>query len=286
MDDVMGSLTTSVTSLPALQEDMRQVKDQINRLQDRQSSLSNRSEELVRQRQAELGRERQDQTGLVKRLDALEKVVARYENRWQAIEKAMRHLEDGVATSRQGQDQMGRSLLDLSTKTGRNVEAVDRLEEAAGKLANSVEALEQSSAALADRLSLVLEVAQRAEERLDALERNLPLLDELRKQQEGVRYERDQFTERVASLEQSLTEVKELSNEMRHLLGILQERTQQEATQLLGLTEEVKEYRKQVSEKLRRALMVMQRQKRRRSEALALEIKELTQSEVNAQDEQ
>ncbi|MFQ6019874.1 MAG: hypothetical protein ACE5KW_03870, partial [Dehalococcoidia bacterium] len=83
-----------------------------------------------------------------------------------------------------------------------------------------------------------------------------------------------------------LTKVKERSSEMHHLLGVLQERTQQDTIQLLGLAESVKEQHKQVAEHLRRILVVMQRQKRRRSEALAQEIKELKQSDISAPDEQ
>ncbi|MFQ6019860.1 MAG: hypothetical protein ACE5KW_03800, partial [Dehalococcoidia bacterium] len=142
MDEVIGSLSSSVTSLPALLEELRRVKDQMSRLQDRQSSLNNRSEELIRQRQAELEQEQQERAGLIKRMEALEKSAARYENRWQAIEEALRHLEDEVDTARQGQEQLGRAIHDLNTRTSRSMEEVTRLEGAAGKLANEVENIE------------------------------------------------------------------------------------------------------------------------------------------------
>ena len=127
VEESLSAATSQITLLPALQEEIRQIKDQLGRLQDRLTAGQNRAEELARQRQVELERERQERATLVKRVDAIEKVSGRYENRLQAIDDALRYSEEEAASLRQLQQHLGQALEELANKANRSVDALVRI---------------------------------------------------------------------------------------------------------------------------------------------------------------
>lgn len=282
VEEGIASLGASVSAVSSLQEGQRQIKDQLSRLQDRQTALYSRLEEFTRQRQAELERERHDRSGLAKRVDGVETAAGRYENRLQAMEESAHHLEDELSSLRQGQQRLEEGLQELVTKADRGLEALLRLEQEAGRLANEMEALHQADEALVERASLGQEVTRRLHERVDALERQMSLLEQVRQEQESSRFQREKLAERLVIAEQGLQGAREGAGQMGHHLAVLQERTQQLSGQLLALIEEMREHRQEVTEQIKRFLVAEERQKRRQVEALQQELKELKQSEPHS----
>lgn|GEM_PF-3548882 len=280
LEESLNAANSQVDLLPTLQEEVRRAKDQLGRLQDRLTAGQNRAEEFVRQRQSELERERQERTTLAKRVDAVEKVIGRYENRMQAIDDALRHSEEEAASLRQAQQHLSHPLDELATKANRSVDALVRIEQQLNRLANEVQNLGQSSAALADQVNLAHEIVRRAEQRVDRVEQQFPTVEVLQEQYKSIRSDRETMSERAANLERGLEEAKELAGQMNHLLEIVRQRTEQQGVQLLSLTEELRSQHQQVTENLRRALVVLERQKRRQVEALGQEIKELKKSDL------
>ncbi len=280
-EETLAGLTTAVAAFPALQEELRQVKEMLSRIQDRQSQVVNRAEEAVRQRQADLERERQERGGLSKRLDAVEKVVDKYETRAQAIEEVARHLEEELANLHQGQVSLTRHLQELALKAGRNLEAINRLEHALDRLGAELESMHKQDELLAERINLQEQGLRRGEERLDQLERYLELPQDIKVQQDRARFEREQLSERVAALERLAEEIGERSKAYGHGISLMDQRTQSQASRLLVLAQELQDYGQQVGDQLRKVMQVLERQKRRQAEALHQEIKELKQSDLN-----
>ena len=71
---VSGSVSAT---LAGLREDVRQLHGQMGKLEDRQSALANRTEEMLRQRQTESGRDRQDLGAVTRDVTAITKNIAR-----------------------------------------------------------------------------------------------------------------------------------------------------------------------------------------------------------------
>ncbi len=62
----IGDVGGTAAALPAINEDIRQLRSEADRLQGRQNELANRSEEVGRQQQSDLERERQERAGKIR----------------------------------------------------------------------------------------------------------------------------------------------------------------------------------------------------------------------------
>src|SRR3990172_4898004 len=84
-----GDSAGAAAALSAIQEEVRQLRSQGDKLQDRQNALSGRSEEMGRQQQADLERERQERAALLKQAEGAARSVGRVENRDQLLAEAL-----------------------------------------------------------------------------------------------------------------------------------------------------------------------------------------------------
>jgi chromosome segregation ATPase len=281
----MSAATGSVTAaLQAFREEVRQLRDQLSRLQDRQTAATNRIEQIAAQRLAETGRERHDLGLVVKQVEALARAAEQQETRAKALEEVARHVEEDVAGQRLSAQGTERAIEELSTRSARTQEATQRLHQEVGKYAGKFEKFQKEDEGLADRLALALEQLRRALERLDKLELFATFPDEAREGLQRAAFEREQLGQRVLSVERIATEVAERTEEFVQGLARLDTRSQQHASELLSLTVQLQELSEQMKGALKRMYQTILRQRRRQAEGLAQEIKELTQSELHSGD--
>lgn len=279
--EALSASGAEAAGLPGLKEEVRQLRDQLSRVQDRQMALANRTEEVLRQRQADSGRERQERGALAKQVDALAKGIEQYETRIQALDEASRHVEEGVAGARLAQQGLARDLEELSSRGARNLEAATRLEHDLSRVTGQIEALSKEDEALSDRLSLVLEQLRRQGERLDKFEEVAAFPPEAKELLQRARLEREQLAERLGAVERASGELVDRVQEFAQGLARLDQRSQSQATQLLVMAEQMQELGEQTKEQMKRLFQNILRQRRRQAEALAQEIKELSQGDLN-----
>ena len=280
--EALASSATETAVLPSLKEELRQLRDQGSRVQDRQTSIGNRTEEVLRQRQAEAGRERQERAALARQVEAMLKAVGQYEGRIQALEEASRHVEEEVAGGRLAQQGLVRDFEELSSRTARNLEAATRLEHELGRAAEQLEALRKEDEALSDRLNLIHEQVRRHGERLDKFEDVAAFPAEAKELLQRARFEREQLAERLGAVERLSTEVEERVQEFVQGLARLDQKSQSQATQLLLMQEQIHELNEQTKEQMKRLFQNILRQRRRQAEALAQEIKELSHGDLSS----
>lgn len=267
--------------LAGVQEEVRQLRSQTGRLQDRQNLLAGRTEEQGRRQQSDLERERQERADLLKRTEAAATSVGQFEGRVQLLEESLRHVEEAVAELRLGQQTLGRDIEELTSRGARNLETALRLEHQLDSLAGDIEALRKRDGELEDRLSLYEEKTRREAERIDKFEAHLSLPLEIKEQLDRARFERQQVSERLAKVEASASGLTERTAEFVQGLARLDQRSQGQAARLLEMAEELRQQREAVSDQLKRLTNTMERQRRRQAETLAQEIKELSRSELN-----
>lgn len=284
VEETMNAVGVAGAALPGLQEELRQVKDQIARLNDRHTAFANRAEEVGRQRQAEVERERQERAALVKQVENLAKGVGQYDSRIQAVEDSGRHLDEDVGNLRLSHKNLVRDLEELTSRAARNLEAALRAEQEIGRVTGEQDSLHQNGLVLAERLNLLLAQLQRDEGRLDKLESYLDLPQEIKDQMNRGRFEREQMAERLTSLERSTGELLEQTREFTEGVARLQVRSDHHGSALLAMTEELRQHRQLVADQLKRLARVMERQRRRQAESLAEEIKELSRSEFKPEE--
>ena len=152
------------------------------------------------------------------------------------------------------------------------------------KYAGEFEKLEKSDENLVDKMTLFLEQLRRALERLDKMEQLAEFPDEVRESMQKASFERDQLTQRVAAMERLANEIADQTDEFVQRLARLDTKTHQHSGELLSLAGSLADTTDQMKAGLKKVYQVLLRQRRRASEALNQEIKELTQGELHAGD--
>jgi chromosome segregation ATPase len=281
LEESIGDARGAAAALPGIQEDIRQLRSQGDRLQDRQNDLSAQSEEMGRQQQAELGRERQERASVLSQAEAAARSVDQFESRLRLLEESQRRLEEALAALRLAQETLTHDMEELGNRGARNLETALRLEHQIDSQAAETEALHKRDGELEDRMRLYEEKIRQQEERVDEFEAHLNLPLEIKEQLDRSRFERQQISERVGKLEASANELLERTAEFVQGLARLDQRTQAQATHHLEVAEDLRRHRETVGDQLQRLVRVIERQRRRQAEALAQEIKELARSDFN-----
>ncbi len=270
-------------ALPDVQEGIRELRSQAGRLQDRHNELAGRAEELGRQQQSALKRERRERAALLTQAEAAAQSVGQFESRIQRLEESLRHVEEAVAELRLSQKNLGHEVEEITIRAARNLETDLRLEHRTDALSTDSEALHKRDGELEERVSLYEEKVHREEERVAKFERELSLSREIKEQLDRARFERQQMIEHLGKMESSTTELSERTAEFVQGLARVDQRTQRQADRLTELAEEVRQQRETVFEQLKRLVRTMEKQRRRQLEALTQEIKELTRGDFKAE---
>jgi chromosome segregation ATPase len=279
------STTGSVeASLQSFREEVRQLRDMLGKVQDRQSSLGSRMDQIVSNRQAETGRERHDLGLVSKQIEAVSRLVEQQDSRAKAIEEVLRHLEEQVAGARLSNQGVERVIEELSTRLGRTHEATLRLDQQFAQFDAETERLQKGAETMSERMALFLEQLRRALERLDKMEGLAAFPEEAREQMQRAALERDLLSQRVSALERLVTETAERTDEFVQGLSRLDQRSQIQTSDLVALSAQIQDLEEGLKGGLKKVYQTLLRQRRRQSEAMNQEIKELTQGELHAAD--
>ena len=283
LEESSGEASSTADALPAIQGDIRELRSQADRLQERQNLLDDRSEELGRQQQSDLERERQERVALLKQAEEAARSVGQFESRIQRIEESLRHLEEAAAELRLGQENLRRDIDEVTNRSARNLETSLRLEDKLQARTTDIEGLHKRDGELEEKLGLYEERIRRSEEQVEKFEQHLSLALDIKEQLDRARFERKQIGERLGKLESSADALSERTAEFIQSLARLDQRTQGQAARLLEIAEEMRQQRESVFNEMKRLVRTMERQRRRQAESLAQEIKELSRSEFNAE---
>lgn len=278
---VAGSVEAT---LQAFREEVRQLQGQLGKVQDRQGALGNRMEQLANQRQAETGRERQDLGLVAKQVEAINRVIEQFDGRTKALEEIVRHIEEEVATTRLTGQSLERGMDEVQMRSARSHEATMRLDQEFSRYGGEIERLDKNADVIADRLSLILEQVRKALDRQEQLEALAGTLEATGEAIVRANFEREQMSMRLAGLEHILTEATERTNEFVQGIARLNQRSQNQASDLIATAARLEDLTEQTKASLKKIYQTFLRQRRRASEALNQEIKELTSGELHAAD--
>jgi chromosome segregation ATPase len=279
LEESIGDARGVAAALPGIQDDIRQLRSQGDLLQGRQNDLSAHAEDLIRQQQAEMGRDRQERASALSQAEAAARSVGEFESRLRLLEDSQHRLEESMLALHQAQEALAHDMEELNSRGARNLEAILRLEHQVDSQAAEAEALHKRDGELEDRMRLHEEKIRQGEERLGKFEGHLSLPLEIKEQLDRSRFERQQISERLGKLETSTSELLERAAEFVQGLTRLEQRTQAQATRHLEVAEDLRRQRETVGDQLQRLIRVMERQRRRQVEALGQEIKELARSD-------
>jgi len=276
--------SSAEATLQSLREEVRQLNEQLGKVQDRQGQLASRVEHVGKESKAESGRERYDTGMIAKQVESIGRTIEQFDGRMKALEEVARHVEEEVAGSRLTAQATERAMEGIETKSARSHEATMRLDQEFARFSGEIQRLEASRETLADRLSLALDQVHKVMERQEKLEAIASTQEEANEALQSAAYEREQIAHRMAGLEQIATEITERTDEFIKGLARLDQRSQKQASELMAMAARLEDLTDQTKAALKKVYQTFLRQRRRASEALNQEIKELTQGELHATD--
>ncbi len=279
--NVSGSVETAVQNF---REEIRQVKDALSRVQDRQAGITARMEQIQNQRQAELGRDRQDLGVALRQVEAMAKVIEGYDGRVKLLEDVVRQVEEEIAGNRASKQAIERTIDEVNTRSGHMHDATLRLEQESSRAAASIDKLEKASESQTDRMTLFLDQLRRVLERLDKLESLNEFRDHALEALQKAAYEREQLVQRVGIAERLANDIADRADEMAQTLARVDQKSQQNTSEVLFMAQQVQDLTEQTKANLKKVYQLLLRQRRRASEAMNQEIKELTHGELHAGD--
>jgi chromosome segregation ATPase len=282
--EALTTATTMTGVVQAVREEVRQLQAQFATVQDRQSAMTTRVQELGRHKTQDSKHDGPELGSLLKQLEGFGRSIEQFDTRMRALEEIARHVEEEVGANRLVNQGLERSMEEATNRSARAHEASLRLDQDMSRFTGDVEKLEKTDEALVDRMRVLLEQLRRTSERLDKLEGLASFPDEARELLQRAAFERDQLTQRLSQIEHVATEVSERLQEFLQSIARVDQRTQTQAGELLGLAEQLQEMSEQTRSSTKRVFQILLRQRRRQAETLAQEVKELTQGELHSGD--
>jgi chromosome segregation ATPase len=284
LSEAAGQSGSAASVVSGLREELRQVRDQLGRMQDRQTTIANRADEALRQRSAGDGRDKHDLGTVAKRIEAVARHVEPFENRIQVIEEALRKHDEAVAGVRLNNASLDRLVEEMGTRANRALETAARLEQGAAANAGDVGSLKKADESFDERIKFILEQLHRAADRIEKLEEFAAFPDEARELIHRATSERDLLTQRMALIEKMAGELSERAQSLGHNLAKVESRQHVQNAQIVDLSGQVHETAEQLLAQLKRFNQLLLRQRRRQLDTLAAEIKELGHSEPRTQE--
>lgn len=281
----LNGVLAQSNALAPLQDELRQVKDLLARLQEQQVQTRNQSDELARQRAAEVERERVERSDLLRRLGDLEHEVESWLERQSGVEEAARHYQEGVALSNLRLEALDRRLEQVESKASRSLEAANRVDQEMSRVDATLMELAREDEVQAERARVALEAARRLEGDVSADRRDLAGLNQLSERVELLRVERQRLEDRLAAAEESMEELRSLLAKQEQLIGVLEGRTQGYHGRLESLRDELLRNRQQLVEHLRKLSTGQERVKKRQIGDLEREIQELKKHAIGLAEE-
>lgn len=276
-----GSAASVVTGL---REEVRQVRDQLGKMQDRQTAIANRAEEALRQRSAGDGRDKHDIGTVGKQIEAVARYVEPFENRIQAIEESLRKYQEDVSGVRLNNASLDRVVEEIGTRANRALETSARLEQGVASNAGDVGSVKKVNESFDERIKFILDQVHRAADRIEKLEEFATFPDEARELIHRSTSERELMTQRIALIEKLAGELAERMQTLGHNLAKVESRQHVQNAQVVDLSGQVHETAEQLLAQLKRFNQLLLRQRRRQLDTLSAEIKELGHSEPRTQE--
>jgi chromosome segregation ATPase len=279
-EDILATMSAQLVTLPQLQDEVRQLKEQVGRLHERLLASQGRMEETVRQQQTAMEREREERGATTRRLDAAEKLTQSYEGRVLAIEEGQRRLRDDTSLLQKRAAELDKGVEEVAGKTARHSETVKRLEQESGRVHAELDALAKQDSALSERLQLLGEQARRTEEQVAVIGADRVVRQEFADAETHRRGEQQRLADRLKGLEQTLGEIRQRAEDQGRALELLETKASTQMERVTLFQQQIRDHRQQVAEFLRKLAQFEERQKRRQLASLEQELKEIKQRDL------
>jgi chromosome segregation ATPase len=268
-------VSAKTMGLPTMQEQLRQLSGLLDRIQDAEVLIDTKFELLERTAGEERTRDQGEKNDLFRRVQDLERRGENIAERQSSVDDAHRRFQEEVSRSHLQYQGLSGRIEAVEGRTGRNIEAITRLEQEHAELESAVRALRREDDVLAERARLAHEVAQRIEADLQAQAEEYRVLPLIQERVELLRAERQRLEDRTSRLEETLTEGITRLERQEEVTSQVDARMKANDSRIDHVHSATLEFRRSMSDQLLKLNQMLERMKRRRVEELERDIKDL-----------
>jgi chromosome segregation ATPase len=235
----------------------------------------------------EKSREQAERNDVVRRLQEMERRLEGVAERQGTVDDSSRRFTEEIARSHIQSQALNQRLEAVESKTGRNIDAVNRMEQSYSEIESAIRTLRREDDVLAERARLAHEVGSRLETELHAQQeeyRQLPLLAE---RVELLRAERQRLEDRTSRVEESLEDARTRLAREEDVASQVEARLKAQEARIDHVHSTTLDYRRMLTDQILKLNQMLERMKRRQLEELERQVKELRvqSSQLKSEDE-
>jgi chromosome segregation ATPase len=271
----LREIGAKTVGLPVMQDQLRQLAGLMERIQDAEVLIDTKFEMIERLNHDAQGRDQSEKNDLYRRVQELERRAEGLGERQAMVDDALRRFQDEVSRSHLQYQGINQRLESVESKTGRNVDAVNRLEQTHSETEQGIRALRREDDVLAERVRLAHEVAGRLETDMHAQQEEYRVLPLLTERVELLRAERQRLEDRASRLEESLEDARTRLEREEDFTAHVDVRIKTFEARLDHVHSSTLDYRRTLNEHLLKMNQMLERMKRREVEEIERQVKEL-----------
>jgi chromosome segregation ATPase len=274
-EEAVAAIPPHLEMLPRFEHQLDELTDELHRVGEHGLQTEARLVDLGRVRQTEQERDRAVLNELAHRMEAVERGIAAGGPRFEALEEATRRTQEAISTVRQRLEETGRAVEGLDGRLVRVVDAGGRTEQEFARVSGELEALRRQDVMLAERVQVYTEMLRRLEAQITAVSGEVAVKQDVLDRIELNRIGAHRMEERLSLLEAAALDLREIGDDVRRQLTLLDGRDRGLYDRLAGLQTDLAAYRTVVQEQFKRLQQAQERLKRRQIEDLEREIREM-----------
>lgn len=269
------NLTAQMNLLTGLNEEIRSLRERVERLQSLIGQDQEQSELLARQLRAEMQAERDERGELRRRTEFAEQAASGMTEKLTLAEELTRRVQDESALHQQRMEQVDINLAGADARVAANAEAMRRMQSDQRNTAADLERHERSLGDIMERLDRMQEGIRRHQDDLARFHDMEQEFDGVREQIDTIRQVGDSIVAKATAMERDHESLLNRVAELDRALERARARTDQQDRTLAELRQALDEARDQLLREHERFLTLQEKGRRRQITDLEQEIREL-----------
>lgn len=269
------NLAAQLNPLTGLPEELRALRERIERVQALLTQDREQSELIARQLRAEMQGERDERGELRRRTEFAEQAAAGIQDKLGVLDEILRRVQDEHALSMQRLEQTTINLTAFDSRLAANAETLRRLQGDARNLATDVERLTRALGEFGDRLDRSEDQIHRTQAGLVLFEEQRRDFEAMRERMEALRAAGEQASERASTTAKAQEALAQRLEELERLGERQRVKADQQDRALADLRILTEEYRETATRELERFLTFQEKLRRRQMSDLEHEIREI-----------
>ncbi|MCX6023609.1 MAG: hypothetical protein NTZ05_18115 [Chloroflexi bacterium] len=275
LEQLLASLTTQTHRIGKLDEEIRQAREMIDRLQEFQSEQNERWAGTERARTVEQERDRQDMAQVLHKIDQLEHDLGFLRGRIQSMDEVQRRVQDAIVEVGQRTDNLAQTDESLSSRMQTISEQLKRKDQEIGRLDGEQDMLRKQDELVLGRVQVLGEQVRRVEDMEPLRDLGVRLGNEFNERLELHRVERQRLERSLLDMELHQEQQRSRIEEVAQHANQVDTKTNSQADYIAQIREHLWTLRDEVATQLAEISRVEELQKRRQMADLEQQLLEL-----------